>query len=60
MPAIGGVIGAALRLLPRYREDLIHTPFYSNEPISQSISLILFVGLCLYVWFGALKREKEI
>jgi putative OPT family oligopeptide transporter len=58
--AIGGVIGAALRLLPRYREDLIKTPFYSNEPVSQTVSLILFVGLCLYVWFGTLKRGKEL
>lgn len=58
--AIGGVIGAALRLLPRYREDLIQTPFYSNEGISQTVSLVLFLGLCLYVWFGSLKREKEI
>src|SRR5579872_814162 len=58
--AIGGVIGAALRLLPRYREDLIKTPFYSNEGISQTVSLVLFFGLCLYVWFGSLKREKEI
>jgi len=57
--AIGGVIGAALRLIPRYREDLIQTPFYTNEPISQTVSLVLFLGLCLYVWFGSLKKEKE-
>ena len=33
--ALGGVFGAALRLLPGYREDWIKTPFYANEPISQ-------------------------
>jgi len=58
--ALGGVLGAGLRLIPGYREDLIHTPFYSNEPISQTVSAILFIGLCLYLWFGSLKREKEI
>ncbi|HEV2395342.1 MAG TPA: oligopeptide transporter, OPT family [Candidatus Sulfotelmatobacter sp.] len=58
--AIGGVIGAALRLLPRFREDLIKTPFYDNEPVSQTVSIVLFLGLCVYVWFGSLKREKEI
>jgi putative OPT family oligopeptide transporter len=58
--ALGGVFGAALRLFPWYREDLVKTPFYSYDPISQSVSALLFVGLCLYVWFGALKREKEI
>jgi len=58
--ALGGVLGAGLRLIPGFREDLIHTPFYSNEPISQTVSAILFIGLCLYLWFGSLKREKEI
>ncbi len=58
--ALGGVFGAALRMFPAYREDLIKTPFYSYDPVSQSISALLFVGLCVYVWFGALKREKEI
>lgn len=58
--ALGGVLGAALRLIPQYHEDLIKTPFYNNDPISQSVSAILFVALCVYVWFGSLKREKEI
>lgn len=58
--ALGGVFGAALRLFPQYREDLIKTPFYSNEPVSQIVSALLFVGLCVYVWFGSLKRTKEM
>lgn len=56
--ALGGVLGAALRLIPGYREDLIKTPFYSNEPVSQSVSALLFVGLCLYVWFGSLRKTS--
>jgi putative OPT family oligopeptide transporter len=56
--ALGGVFGAALRLLPKYRENLITTPFYANEPVSQTVSAVIFVGLCLYVWFGSLKKEK--
>src|SRR5271165_7049303 len=56
--ALGGVFGAALRLLPWYRENLISTPFYANEPVSQTVSALLFIGLCLYVWFGSLKKEK--
>jgi uncharacterized oligopeptide transporter (OPT) family protein len=58
--ALGGVLGAALRLFPWYREDLIKTPFYDYDPVSQCVSALMFVGLCLYLWFGALKREKEI
>jgi len=58
--ALGGVIGAALRLVPQYREDWIKTPWFTNDPVSQSISALMFVGLCLYVWFGSMKKEKEI
>jgi putative OPT family oligopeptide transporter len=57
--ALGGVLGAALRLLPSFREDWIHTPFFDNDPVSQIVSAVMFVGLCIYVWFGSLKEEKE-
>ena len=42
--ALGGVFGAALRLLPSYREELIRTPFYGNEAVSQMVSTIFFLG----------------
>ena len=57
--ALGGVIGAALRVLPQFKEEWIQTPFYDNMPLSQSISALFFIGLCLYVWFTSLKKEKE-
>jgi len=60
--ALGGVIGAALRVLPNFKEEWIQTSFYSNNAVSQIVSALLFVGLCLYVWFGSLKKvsaEKE-
>jgi putative OPT family oligopeptide transporter len=57
--ALGGVLGASLRLFPWYREDLISTPFYGNEFISQSVSVLLFVGLCIYVWLRSAKKEEE-
>ncbi len=58
--ALGGVIGAALRVLPSFKEEWIQTPFYENMPVSQSISALAFVALCVYVWFGSLKKEKEM
>jgi putative OPT family oligopeptide transporter len=58
--ALGGVFGAALRLFPGYREELIRTPFYGNDAISQIVSAIFFLGLCGYVWFGTLKKGEEI
>ena len=57
--ALGGVLGAALRLFPGFRENLIQTPFYSNNPVSQSVSVVMFVSLCMYIWLGALKKEKQ-
>jgi len=58
--ALGGVIGAALRVLPHFQEEWIETPFYSNNAVSQIVSALLFVGLCLYVWFGSLKRTSAV
>jgi hypothetical protein len=29
-----------------------------NNPISQSVSILLFAGLCLYVWFYSVKKDK--
>jgi putative OPT family oligopeptide transporter len=57
--ALGGVFGAALRLLPWYREELIRTPFYATDSISQTVSAAVFVALCCYLWFGAQRRKKE-
>jgi hypothetical protein len=57
--ALGGVFGAGLRLFGWYREDLIKTPFYDVDQVSQLVSIAGFVLLCLYQWFGAMKKEKE-
>jgi putative OPT family oligopeptide transporter len=55
--ALGGVFGAALRLFPWYKEELIKTPFYDNEPVSQLVSAALFIALCVYLWRGSMKKE---
>ena len=54
--ALGGVLGASLRLFPWYDEGLITTPFFTNELISQTVSLVLFIGVCVYLWRGATRR----
>ncbi len=48
--ALGGVIGAALRLFSWYREDLVKTPFYDIDWISQLVSIVGFVLFCVYLW----------
>jgi len=57
--ALGGVFGAALRLFPWYREDLVKMPFYDNLSVSESVSALMFVALCAYVWFSSLKKAKS-
>jgi putative OPT family oligopeptide transporter len=54
--ALGGVFGAACRLIPGYREEWIRTPFYGSEAVSQTVSAVLFLGLCGYLWFGSVRR----
>ncbi|MFY9551485.1 MAG: oligopeptide transporter, OPT family, partial [Thermoanaerobaculia bacterium] len=56
--ALGGVFGAGLRLFGWYREDLIKLPFFDNEPVSQLVSSVGFLLLCLYLWFGAMKKVR--
>lgn len=53
--ALGGVIGAGLRLFPWYAENRIKTFFYDQDNISQIVSLVLFIGLCLFLWFDSLR-----
>ena len=57
-PSIGGKLGEVLHSLPPFSEDWIRTPFYSFNPISQSVSALLFFGICLYVWIYSVKKEK--
>ena len=57
--ALGGVIGAALRLIPSYKEEWVKTPFYDNPAQSQIVSALFFLALCFYVWRGAVKEGKR-
>src|SRR5262249_41290058 len=57
--ALGGVFGAGLRLFSWYKESLIKTPFFDDDSTSQIVSLVVFVGLCVYLWYGSVVRKKE-
>ncbi|HYG65562.1 MAG TPA: OPT/YSL family transporter, partial [Thermoanaerobaculia bacterium] len=56
--ALGGVFGASLRLIPGYTEDWVRTPFFDNEPVSQLVSLALFVALCVYLWRASVRGRR--
>lgn len=55
--ALGGVFGAALRLFPWYREDLIKLPFYDRNTISQLVSIVFFTALCIYLWVDSTRKK---
>jgi putative OPT family oligopeptide transporter len=57
--ALGGVFGAALRLVPSFSEDWIKTPFYDNNTAGQLVSLVLFIALCVYLWVDSTRKMKE-
>jgi len=57
--ALGGVIGAACRLISGFTEDWIRTPFYDHEMLSQVVSTVLFLGLCVYLWRGSTHHKEE-
>jgi putative OPT family oligopeptide transporter len=55
--ALGGMLGAALRLAPFYVEEkstlfgvAVKTPFFDNDPVSQIVSIALFSAVCVYLW----------
>jgi hypothetical protein len=56
--ALGGVFGAALRLLPGFTEDWLRSPFYGQVGVSQTVSALLFVALCFYVWVGSMRPTR--
>jgi putative OPT family oligopeptide transporter len=61
--ALGGVFGAALRLWPGYSEDMIMTPFFADagthDRTSQLVSIAAFLAICVYLWFGSIRRGKR-
>ncbi len=61
--AIGGTIGAALRIpgwYKHYIEDLRwRSWFFDNDQTAQLVSLVLFIGLCVYLWIDATRKTSE-
>jgi hypothetical protein len=57
--ALGGVFGAALRMIPGFSEDWVKLPFYDHAAISQTVSLVAFAALGAYLWFASVKREPS-
>jgi putative OPT family oligopeptide transporter len=55
--ALGGVAGAALNFFPWYKAENLTSPFYGNPAASQLVSAALFLGLCAYLWIGALRTR---
>ncbi len=54
--ALGGMLGASLRLIPGFSEGWIRTPFFDYDPVSQGVSIGLFTAVCVYLWVDTMKR----
>jgi putative OPT family oligopeptide transporter len=57
--ALGGVFGAAMRLIPGYSETWVTWPLYENQAVSEMISLVGFLGFVAYVWWAAQRVPKD-
>jgi putative OPT family oligopeptide transporter len=53
--ALGGMLGASLRLIPGFSEGWIRTPFFDYDPVSQGVSIGLFTAVCVYLWVDTMK-----
>ena len=58
--ALGGVLGASMRLIPGYAESWIKLPFYDNDSISQIVSIIGFMGFVAYTWFVSRRTDRNL
>jgi hypothetical protein len=60
--ALGGVLGAALSMVPRFKDwvQTHATPFYTLDCWSQTLSLLCFAGLCAYLWLRSVRRPAGI
>jgi hypothetical protein len=56
--ALGGVLGAACRLIPGYHEEWIRTPFYGNEPVSQTVSALCCSSACALICGFARESDR--
>ena len=61
--ALGGVFGAAMRLLPWYQQTIekerLRTWFFDNDTASSLVSIVLFVALCIYVWVDSTRKSAS-
>ena len=61
--ALGGVFGASLRLFPWYHQTIevqrLRSLFFDNDTISQLVSIVLFLGLCIYLWVDSNRKVAE-
>jgi len=57
--ALGGMLGAALRLVPSFSEGWVRTPFFDDDPVSQTVSIVLFTAICVYLWWDSTRKVSE-
>jgi putative OPT family oligopeptide transporter len=61
--ALGGVVGASFRLMPWYKKHIedegLRSTFF-DHPSAQILSLVLFIGLCIYLWVDSTRNRERV
>ncbi len=51
--ALGGVLGAAIRIKNPAIEEAVRVSWFDVDLLSQGSAIVLFTGICAYLWLGA-------
>jgi uncharacterized oligopeptide transporter (OPT) family protein len=55
--ALGGVAGAAIKIWNPEIEQVVRVSWFDVDLLSQGSAIVLFVGICAYLWLGANRRS---
>ncbi len=51
--ALGGVLGAAIKIANPAVEEAVKVGWFDVDWLSQGSAIVLFTGICVYLWLGA-------
>jgi len=56
--ALGGVAGAVVKITVPTAEEAVRVSWFDVDLLSQGSAILLFSGICLYLWLGANRRTE--
>jgi putative OPT family oligopeptide transporter len=55
--ALGGVFGAAIKIANPEVEEAVRVGWFDVDWLSQGSAILLFTGICVYLWLGANRSD---